>query len=147
MSYNKAIAEMQWRAWKEAEEKKLRELGVDEDTIQRLHIYDWEEFNRERRYQDWLNKGMPGIEPLYFKPDIEIPVRDAESLLDNINSPELFSTLKDVDKKTLEILLMKICGYNSREISQRVGISTKAVDLRMVRLRKKLKNIFVKRRF
>ena len=52
MPYNKALAEKQWRVWKETEEKKLRKLGVDEDTIQRLHTYDWEEFNRERRYQD-----------------------------------------------------------------------------------------------
>ena len=147
MSYNKAIAEMQQRAWKEAEEKKLRELGVDEDTIQRLRTYDWEEFKRERRYREWIDKGMPGMESPIPKPDVELPVNDAESLLNDIDSPELFSILKNVDKKTLEILLMKICGYNSCEISQRVGISTKAVDLRMVRLRKKLKNIFVKRRF
>lgn len=33
MSYNKARAEKEWLKWKEAEEKKLRELGVDEDTI------------------------------------------------------------------------------------------------------------------
>ena len=38
MSYNKARAEKEWLKWKEAEEKKLRELGVDEDTIQRLYI-------------------------------------------------------------------------------------------------------------
>ena len=34
MAYNKARAEKQWLKWKEAEERKLRELGVDEDTIQ-----------------------------------------------------------------------------------------------------------------
>ena len=50
MAYNKARAEKKWLKWKEAEEKKLRELGVDEETIQRLHTYDWAEFNRERRY-------------------------------------------------------------------------------------------------
>lgn len=50
MSYNKARAEKEWLKWKEAEEKKLRELGVDEDTIQRLHTYDWEEFKKERRF-------------------------------------------------------------------------------------------------
>ena len=50
MAYNKAGAEKKWLKWKEAEEKKLRELGVDEETIQRLHTYDWAEFNRERRY-------------------------------------------------------------------------------------------------
>lgn len=46
MAYNKARAEKKWLKWKEAEEKKLRELGVDEETIQRLHTYDWAEFNR-----------------------------------------------------------------------------------------------------
>ena len=29
MAYNKAKAEKEWLRWKEAEEKKLRELGVD----------------------------------------------------------------------------------------------------------------------
>ena len=139
MSYNKALAEKQWRIWKEAEEKKLRKLGVDEDTIQCLHTYDWEEFNRERRYQDWVNKGMPGIDPLYPKPDIDIPIRDGESLLDNINSPQLFSILKDVDKKTLEILLMKICGYSSMEISRKTDLTVNAIDLRIYKLKKKIK--------
>ena len=37
MAYNKARAEQEWLEWKESEEKKLRELGVDENTIQRLH--------------------------------------------------------------------------------------------------------------
>ena len=46
MSYNKARAEKKWYKWKEAEEKKLRELGVDEETVQRLHTYDGAEFNR-----------------------------------------------------------------------------------------------------
>ena len=50
MAYNKAKAERQWFRWKEAEEKELRKLGVDEDTIQRLHTYDWAQFNKERQY-------------------------------------------------------------------------------------------------
>ena len=120
--------------------KETQKLGVDEDTIQRLHTYDWEEFNRERRYQDWFNKGMPGIDLLYPEADIEIPVRDGESLLDNIESPELFSILKDVDKKTLEILLMKICGYSSMEISRKTDLTVNAIDLRIHKLKKKIKN-------
>lgn len=44
MPYNKARAEKEWLTWKMAEEVKLRELGVDEETIQRLHTYDWMEF-------------------------------------------------------------------------------------------------------
>ena len=44
MAYNKARAEKEWLKWKNEEESKLRELGVDEDTIQRLHAYDWSVF-------------------------------------------------------------------------------------------------------
>ena len=31
MAYNKAKEEKKWRLWKEAEEKQLRNLGVNED--------------------------------------------------------------------------------------------------------------------
>lgn len=41
MAYCKAAEEKKWLRWKENEEKTLRALGVDEDTIQRLHTYDW----------------------------------------------------------------------------------------------------------
>ena len=53
MAYNKARAEKEWLKWKAAEEANLRELGVDEDTIQRLHYYDWESFKAERNYRRW----------------------------------------------------------------------------------------------
>ena len=36
MAYNKAREEKKWRLWKEAEEKQLRKLGVDESTIETL---------------------------------------------------------------------------------------------------------------
>ena len=33
MAYNHRKAEIEWLNWKEKEEKQMRELGVDEDTI------------------------------------------------------------------------------------------------------------------
>lgn len=91
MAYNKSKAEKEWLRWKEAEEKKLRELGVDEETIQRLHTYDWAQFNKERQYLqrqvDWVSAQ-----------GLELPVEDIESLLDSIEDMELFSLLHTVDK-------------------------------------------------
>ena len=51
MAYNKARAEKEWLEWKNKEETQLRELGVDEDTIQFLHTYDWEMFKADRNYR------------------------------------------------------------------------------------------------
>ncbi|MCO7137733.1 sigma-70 family RNA polymerase sigma factor [[Clostridium] leptum] len=141
MAYNKAKAEREWLRWKEAEEKKLRALGVDEDTIQRLHTYDWAEFNRERRYLQRQVEWSTYID-LISAQDLELPVEDTEALLDSIEDMKLFSLLHNVDKLTLEIILMKIDGYSSKEIAFFLGIDEYAVNMRIYRLRKKLKKYF-----
>ena len=138
MAYNKAKAEREWLRWKEAEEKKLRELGVDEETIQRLHTYDWAQFNKERQYLQRQVEWSPYID-LISAQDLELPVEDTESLLDSIEDIELFSLLHNVDKLTLEILFMKMDGYGSKEISEKTGLSVNAIDLRLYKLKKKLK--------
>ena len=103
MAYNKAKAEKEWLRWKEVEEKKLRELGVDEETIQRLHTYDWAQFNKERQYLQRQVDWSPYVDWVSAQ-DLELPVEDTESLLDSIEDMELFSLLHTVDKLTLEIL-------------------------------------------
>ena len=137
MAYNKAKAEREWLRWKEAEEKKLRELGVDEETIQRLHTYDWAQFNKERQYLQRQVEWSPYID-LISAQDLELPVEDTESLLDSIEDIELFSLLHNVDKLTLEILFMKMDGYGSKEISEKTGLSVNAIDLRIFKLKKKI---------
>jgi len=44
VAYNKAREEQKWKKWKEREEEKLRELGMDEVSIQVLHESDWAAF-------------------------------------------------------------------------------------------------------
>ena len=57
MAYNKASEERKWNYWKELEEKKLRELGMEEEKIQKLRQMDWEDFLEERRYRnDWMEQ-------------------------------------------------------------------------------------------
>ena len=141
MAYNKARAEKEWLKWKETEEKKLRELGVDEDTIQRLHTYDWAQFKSERRFLERWEEWSPYVEWIAAK-DVELPVTDTESLLDSVEDMELLRVLLKEDQLTLKIVLLKISGYLASEIVEKTGLSPKAVNLRVVRLRKKLKNFF-----
>ena len=138
MAYNKAKAEREWLRWKEAEEKKLRELGVDEDTIQRLHTYDWEQFNKERQYRQRQMEWSPDVEKASAQ-ELELPIENTESLLDSIEDPELFSFLNTVDKLTLKIVLMKMDGYSSKEIAAKTGLTVNAIDLRLFKLKKNMK--------
>lgn len=36
MAYNHGKEERKWRIWKEAEEKTMRDCGIDEDTIEQI---------------------------------------------------------------------------------------------------------------
>ena len=139
MAYNHRRAEIEWLNWKEKEEKQLRELGVDEDTIQRLHTYDWQQFNKERQYQQrWRDE----LEEIEQQEEQLPPVRTVEDLLDEIGNEQLCDILRKADKLTREILLMRTEGYNDSEIAHTVGLDKYAVSMRIYRLRKKLKKYF-----
>lgn len=58
MAYNKTSEERKWNYWKEQEEKKLRELGMEEEKIQKLRQMDREDFLEERRYREHLDETM-----------------------------------------------------------------------------------------
>lgn len=140
MAYNKAKAEKEWVEWKNNEEKQLRELGVDEDTIQRLHGYDWEAFKAERNYRYW-NLEQDSISEVAADDPPEI-VQNVEQLMDCIENDRLYKVLKETDGQTLQILLYRMKGYSIKEIEQIMSIDDAAIKMRISRLRKKLKNIF-----
>ena len=57
MAYNKTSEERKWNYWKEQEEKKLRELGMEEEKIQKLRQMDREDFLEERRTGNiWMKR-------------------------------------------------------------------------------------------
>ncbi len=140
MAYNKARAEMEWLKWKNKEENQLRELGVDEDTIQRLHTYDWDAFKSERNYQR-LNAGSEPLEKLSVV-DKPKEASNLQGLLDEIENERLYAILKDTDKLTIEILLCKMQGYSIKEISKMYKIPKTTIYSRISVIQKKIKNIF-----
>ena len=136
MAYNKAKAEKKWIQWKDAEEKKLRELHVDEETIQRLHTYDWAQFNKERQYLQRRVIWSPYVDWISAQ-DLELPVEDTGSLLDSIENIKLLRILSKEDKLTLQIVLYKLQGFTSIEIGEKVGLTETAVRQRIKQKKKK----------
>ena len=58
MAYNNGREDRKWRIWKEAEEKVLREHGVDEATIEQIRIDDRADFNSNQKRQKKNRKGF-----------------------------------------------------------------------------------------
>ena len=141
MAYNKAKEEKKWRLWKEAEEKQLRNLGVNEDDIEKLRIHDWAIFNSDRRYYQRVQETGTYLDEL-AEDTTQPEVKTVEDFLDSIENQCLYQILIKVDRLTLQIALMKIQGYSTREIAVCLNITEKAVYRRMDRLKEKLKKFF-----
>ena len=141
MAYNKAKEEKKWRLWKEAEEKQLRNLGVTEDDIEQLRIHDWAIFNSDRRYYQRVQETGTYLDEL-AEDTTQPEVKTVEDFLDSIENQHLYQVLIKVDRLTLQIALMKIRGYSTREIAVYLDITEKAVYRRMDRLKEKLKKFF-----
>lgn len=137
MAYNKAIEERKWRQWKEKEERQLRRLGMDEESIYKLRSDDWKEFNSERRFQDHhaaLPENMDWEDPNPYQREITgIP-----ELLDMIDDEILLQVLLSADKRTLQILLLKIMGFSTKEISIKIKIPENTIYTKINRLKKKI---------
>ncbi|WP_122643665.1 sigma-70 family RNA polymerase sigma factor [Luxibacter massiliensis] len=138
MAYNHGREERKWRIWKEAEETILRKYGVDEDTIEEIRTYDRAEFNSNRRFYrrtsdfgEYL-EGMAEVEPF-------VDVKTVTDLLNEIDNENLYQALLTLDKRTLQIVLLKMQGYSTKEISAIVNLSIKSIYKRIERLRNKLK--------
>ena len=141
MAYNKAKEEKKWRLWKEAEEKQLRNLGVNEDDIEKLRIHDWAIFNSDRRYYQRMQETGTYLEEVAT--DMTQPeIKTVEDFLDNIENQQLYQVLIKVDRLTLRIAFMKVQGYSTREIASYLRITEKAVYRRLDRLKEKIQKIF-----
>ena len=140
MAYNNGREDRKWRLWKEAEEKVLRECGMDEDTIEQIRIDDRADFNSNRRFYRRLNDVGEYLEEIA---DIErlTEVNTVADLLNEIESESLHQVLLETNKLTLQIILLKMQGYSTKEIAPLVHLTTGAIYARLDHLRKKLRKI------
>lgn len=140
MTYNKAMEERKWKKWKQQEEEKLRQYGMDEHAILELRRLDWELFNAERRFrehQEVIPEYPSGKEAL----PKEQEVRNVRDLLDAIENEQLLHIMLNADKVTLQLLILKMMGYSTREIAGAIGMREQSIYARMNRLKKKIKKI------
>ena len=89
MAYNNGSEDRKWRIWKEAEEKVLREHGVDEATIEQIRIDDRADFNSNRRFYHWTSDFGEYLEGMADR-EQSAEVKTVEDLLDEIEDENLY---------------------------------------------------------
>ena len=140
MVYNKAREEKKWRLWKEAEEKQLRSLGVNEDDIEKLRVHDWAIFNSDRRYYQRVQETGTYLDEL-AEDTTQPEVKTVEDFLDSIENQHLYQVLIKVDRLTLQAILLQLQGYSVAEIAARLDMKEDAIYKRLKRLKEKIKKL------
>ena len=140
MAYNHGREDRKWRIWKEAEEKLLRECGVDEATIEQIRTDDRADFNSNRRFYRWTNNVAEYLEDMADR-ERQTEVKTVADLLNEIESENLYLALIKVDRHTLQIVLLKMQGYSIKEIAPLVHLTAGVIYARLDHLRKKLRKI------
>ena len=138
MGHNHASELNEWLRKKEKEERLLRQLGVDENTIQILRNYDYRLFLDDRRFHDNEDVSSEGLFLMFPSYDPVI-ITTPERLLDEIEDVTVYYVLKKSDRRLLEILILLMQDYTIDEIAEDLHMSTNAVYKRLEKLRKKLK--------
>ena len=140
MTYNKAMEERKWKRWKQQEEAKLRQYGMDERAIQELRRLDWEVFKAERRFREHQAALVEyQAEPAMVPGETE--VKSIRDLLDAIENEQLLHIMLKADKTTLRLLLLRMMGYSTREIARATGLCEQTIYSKLNRLKKKIKKI------
>ncbi len=134
MAYNHGREDRKWRIWKEAEEKVLRECGVDEATIEQIRTDDRADFNSNRRFYRWASDFGEYLEGMADR-EKQAEVKSVSDLLDEIENETLYLTLITVDRRTLQIVLLKMQGYSTKEIAPLVHLTAGTVYARLNHLR------------
>lgn len=140
MVYNHAKERVKWEKWKEQEEELLRSLNVDENIIAELRKYDWNAFKLERKINERQNVTSDTFFysfPYYDKKEI----RSVEDLLNEIEDESLLHYLYQTDQTTLTIILLKILGYSTKDISEILKIKPSTIYSKIHRLKNNLKKM------
>lgn len=136
MVYNHFKSRKKWNEWKKEEEEKLRKMEFNEDKIQELRRYDKDDFLKDRNFHTHENVTSDDFF-IVQSFNINKEVNSIEEFLDDIENEALLEILKQQDKKTLNILLMKLNGYTVKEISEILQININTIYYKI----KKIKNL------
>ena len=124
---------------KEKEEMILREFGLEEDKILYLRKTDEIDFNKNRNFY----RNERTFVCSYFENKIQVngshnKEYSWEEILNAIDDPKILFHLKRIDSVLQSIMLMRINGYTTKEISKELKISENAIRKRISSLRNRI---------
>ena len=153
MAWNNAKRRAKFEADAARFAEKCRALGMSEEAIAEMYVFDLREFNNTRRYyernrqipDDVFDKVAEGICPPNagylekFSTTIEKSDKSRSRWIDEIDDAGLAERLKTLTHEEVELItLYAYDRFTQAEIGRMLGISQMAVSKRIGKVRKKL---------
>lgn len=141
MAYNKRVAELKYLRLKKLNEEIMRNELFDEAKIIIINNFDKEQFNSDRRFyeREYTNMEEYFEHQEYLSHQNEIS--SFVDILDDIGNMNLLNVAKSFDSISIFIILNLINGYSTKEIAEMLNITSRAVNLRLQKIRKKILEI------
>ncbi len=114
--------------------------NLDYYISKQIRTDDRADFNSNRRFYHWTSDFGEYLEGMADR-EQNTELKTVADLLDEIEDETLYRALLTVDRRTLQIILLKMQGYSTKEIAPLVGLTTGAIYARLDHLRKKLRKI------
>ncbi len=115
-------------------------MCVDEAVIEPNPHRHRADFNSNSGFTEWASDFGEYLEGIADR-EKQAEVKSVSDLLDEIENETLYLALITVDKRTLQIVLLKMQGYSTKEIAPLVHLTAGAIYARLNHLRKKLRKI------
>lgn len=144
--------------------KEYREAGMDEESIEKMHEYDWEAFKKERvwcahnqlldyRYlciDNKLRESSHDFNPLFnhildqlsfvFS---EEDMEDGYAWMETLEDKKLYAAILSLDDEQKYYLKLRVIdGYNLKDIAEMFSVSTPAVHKRLNGIIEKIKKVY-----
>ncbi len=124
MAFNKAKEEYKWKQWKEAEESKMRELGVQEEIILKLREQDWEDFKEgmafnkakeEYKWKQWKEAEESKMRELGVQEEIILKLREQD--WEDFKKERNYNEHQFPNSDVVEISLATMCSADRENIT------------------------------
>ncbi len=159
MSWNNGYERRKFEARQKKQAEEYRTLGMSEEQIRDMYLFDLAQFNGERAYcthtQEFTTSDFDEGEndesesTLLHKFFDELTVTIEQSgeksrywWIEEIDDPNISKTLKSLSKTDLEIItLMVMDEFKHEEIAQIMGVSVRTIERKRALFRKIFKKI------
>lgn len=121
-----------------------RKAGMSEEVIEEMYKFDRAFFNSSRSFRNHQTDSLDNMSDCSAKASMDelSPHHSKYWWIDEIDNPLIAAYIRKLPKKDIELLTLYVFeDFQQKEIAEIMGVSPSAINQRLSRIKKIIKNI------